>query len=261
MPMDRKDDSELKKAGLKYEVVDWLAPVSRRDREAKVAKKNEPVDPKKVAAGKKLLDQAIAARGGGKFTSMKLVTAKGSMKINTPKGAIDGTMARAFAPPAQLRTDLGTPQGVVRLVFTSTLAFAEFKGQVQEIPGDALATVRAVLFADVDAVLLHKDATYFADGQETIDGKAYDVLVARAADGSVEARLLLDPKTHLPFRIVYEIEGEKLTDEYADWKPFSGVQIPTSIKTVNLLLQVPVDIAFTSVEVNGKLPDGGFDKP
>jgi zinc protease len=258
---------QLKKAGLAFELVDWLAPVSKRDREAQVAAHNAPPDAKKTADGRKLIDLAIAARGGAKkLAGVKELTATGKLSIFAQGGkAISGDYVRYFKAPDQQRTDISLPgKGTVKLVVSPKSAWVEFQSKVQEIPAESLAAINVLLFVDPERVLLHaqdKDMIVQAQGKQNVEGTDYDAVLERSADGAYEVTLLLDLKTHLVYRVVYSVQGETLFDEYGDYKDAGGVKVAHKVKTVNLLLQVPVEITYDKVEVNSGLPSGAFDRP
>ncbi len=262
---------QLKKAGIAFEQLDWLAPVSRRDRDAAIAARNAPPDPKKAAEGKKLIDAAIAARGGEKkLTGLKELSASGKIMIRGQGGkSMDGEFARMFkagatAAETQQRTDITLPgRGTVKLVVSAKSAWVEFQGKVQDIPQDSLAAINVLLFVDPERVLLHAlDKTFVvqAQGKQNVEGIDYDAVLVRSADAAYEVTLLLDIKTHLVYRVLYSVQGETLFDEYGDYKPVNGVQVAHKVKTVNLLLQVPVEIQYDKVQVNAGLPSGAFDR-
>jgi zinc protease len=262
---------QLKKAGIAFEQVDALAPVSKRDREAAVAARNAPPDPKKAAEGKKLIDQAIAARGGEKkLTGLKELRASGKLTIHGQGGkSIDGEVVRYLKSAAgtgvQQRSDITLPgKGTIKLVVSPNAAWVEFQNKVQDVPKDSLAAINLLLFVDPERVLLHgldKSFLVQAEGKQKVDNTDYDGVRVRSPDGAYEVLLLLDVKTHLVYRVVYSVEGNLIFDEYADYKPVNGVQIAHKVKTVNLLLQAPVDIEYQKIEVNAGLPAGTFDKP
>ncbi len=256
---------QLKKAAIPFELVDWLAPVSKRDREAKAAAKKAPADPKKAAEGRKLLDQAILARGGAaKLIGLKDMSVTGTMTIFAQGKNVSGDYARYFKAPDQQRSDVSLPgRGTVKLVVSPASAWVEFQGKVQEVPPDSLSAIGVLLFVDPERILLHgqdKKVVLQSTGPQTVEGTDYDGVLVRSADGLYEAILLLDPKTHLLYRVVYQVEGETLFDEYAEYKAVAGVQVAHKIKTVNLLLQVPVEISYDKVQINGGLPAGAFDR-
>jgi hypothetical protein len=262
---------QLKKAGITFEQVGWLAPVSKADRDAVVAARNAPPDPKMAAEGKKLIDAAIAARGGEKrVTGLKELSETGTISIHPPKGAsIDGQYARYFKAPDQQRTDITVPgKGLVKMIVSPKAAWVEFQGKVQDIPAESLDAINVLLFVDIERVLLLSrgpGVVVQAQGKQNVEGVDYDAVLVRSADAKYEVTLLLDAKTHLPFRVVYSVQGEMLFDEYGEWKAEgtganAGYVVPHKVKTVNLLLQVPVEINLTKVEVNAGLPPGAFDK-
>ena len=258
---------QLKKAGIPFELLGWLAPVSKRDRDAQVAARNAPPDPRRAAEGRKLIDQAIAARGGEKkLTGVKQLFASGQVTINPPQGKpIVGDFVRYFRAPDVSRSDITLPgRGTVKLVVSPGSAWVEFQKTVQDIPAEAVAAINVLLFVDPERVLLHgldKSFVVQSEGKQPVDGTDYDAVLVRSGDGLYEATLLLDPKTHLVFRVLYSVQGETLFDEYRDYKPVAGVQVAHKVRTLNLLLQVPVEITYDKVQINAGVPADAFDKP
>jgi zinc protease len=255
----------LTKAKIPFEAVSYLVPVSKRDREAAEAARNAPPDPKKTAEGRKLLDAAIAARGGAKFLGLKELHASGKVSILAQGKTVSGDYARFLRAPDQSRTDITLPgRGTVKMVVSPKSAWVEFQGKVQDIPDDSLAAVNVLLFVDPERVLLlgqDKTTIVQSEGPQTLEGNTYDSVRVRSADGKYEALIILDGKTHLPFRIGYSVQGDTLYDEYDDYQAVGGVQVAHKVRTVNLLLQVPVEIEYDKVEVNAGVAKDTFDRP
>jgi len=217
--------------------------------------------------------QAIAARGGlAKLTGLKDLHASGKVSIYAQGKTVSGDYARFFKAPDQQRADITLPgRGTVKLAVSPTSAWVQFSqkpgspAQVQDIPPESLAAINVLLFVDPDRVLLHaqgnKAVIVQAEGKQDVEGVGYDAVLVRSPDGAYEATLLLDVKTHLPFRVLYSVEGETIFDEYADYKAVSGVQVAHKVKSVNLLLQVPVEITFDKVEINSGVGAGEFTRP
>jgi zinc protease len=257
----------LDKAGLSYEKVSWLQPVSKHDRDRKAAAENGPPDPKKAAEGQKLLDQAVTARGGEKkLGAIKTLVQKGKLVISAPNGqTVGGDYARWFQAPNRWRTDMTVSgKGTITFVVDGATAWVRFNGQIQDIPAEALETLESVTYADPDVILLHaeeKGAIVVKDEPQKIDGKSYDAIRVRSPDGKHEAAMLLDPKTHLPYGVCFLVETETLCEEYGDYRAVGGLQVPYSIKSVSLILQgLPYEVKMDSVEINGKVPDDTFKK-
>lgn len=252
---------QLEKMGLEYERVGWLDPVSKRDRDAANQAASAPKDPKKEAEGRKLLDQAVAARGGEKkLAAVKSVKQTGTLTLQAPNGAaVAGEYARWYEAPDRFRVDMTVEgKGTITFVIAGGKAWVEYNGQIQDLPDDAVDTLGVVSFADLDRVLLvykEKGAVVQKGQPETVDGKQYDAVKVMSGDGRYTALVLLDPKSHLVFGVCYQIEGETLCDEYGDYKAVGGVQMPHTIRSIALILQgVPFEAKLDKVEVNAPIP-------
>ena len=131
------------------------------------------------------------------------------------------------------------------------------------MPADALDAIATLLFVEPEHVLqagYEAGAVVESFGSQTVDGVDYDGLRIRSAGGR-RIDVLLDKKTRLPFRVYYEIDGETLFDEYGDYRDVGGLKVAFFLKTINLLLQAPVEIRYEKVELNAAMPPAAFDKP
>ncbi len=261
---------QLDAAGLKYEKVSYLEPISKRDRDAKLMAKNAPPDPKLTKEGKAMLDAALKASGGAdKLKGVKSVVVKGEATIvaQAPNGAgtktIKGDYLRTFLAPSSLRVDLAVPGiGAITEVVIPTGAWVGAQQGTQTLPPDASAALQIDLWLQPQMVLLHHldPATVVQSGpKETVNGVDYDVVHMRG--GGFETRILLDPKTHLLFRTYFDLDGHAIFEEYGDYKDVSGIQIAHRQHTEDPILGVPIDIVYKDVAVNGDVKADAFKDP
>lgn len=256
---------QLKAAGLDFEVVGYLEPISKRDRDAKRAARSAPADPKKAAEGRKLLETALGAKGGlSRLKKLQDVTTKGKFVVRQGGRTIEGAYGRWFKVPDMLREDIEVPgQGTAKMVLTATEAFVDAGGQKQDIPQQGADILRGSFWHQPEMILLRAaepGAILQAAGKEPIGGVDYDALVVRSADGANEAKLLFDPKTHLIFRVVYEIDGQPTYDELGEYKAVNGLQIAHRMRTENPLFSVVLEITYTDVKVDSGLGEDVFAK-
>jgi predicted Zn-dependent peptidase len=258
---------QLAKLGFDVERVGWLDPVSKRDRDAAGQAKDAPPDPKKEADGRRLLDQAVAARGGERrLAAIKAVTQKGKLTLMGPNGqALRGSLTRWFEAPARWRTDFEIQgKGTVTFVVADGKAWVEFNGTVQDLPDDVIDLLGVVGFADPERVLLHykqKGVVVQKGVDEDVDGKSYAAVKVTSADGVHTALVLLDPTSHLVYGVCFQIQGETLCEEYGDYRPVDGVQMPHKLRSVAIVLQgVPYEVQLDSVELNKPAPGDTFKR-
>lgn len=256
----------LEKKGYTVERLAWTDEITARDRQLAASSPTGGADPKKAEAGKRALEQAIVARGGAKFAALTSVRASGSMKINAQGKVVDGTYTRVVNLAARSsRVEMGIPgRGTASLVLTAKAAFVAFQGQVNEVPEKDRPQLEILSAIDPERVLLAGRAKEFlvnAEEDVTLGGKTYNVVTITRSDGSMPVQILLDGKTHLPYRVYYQLDGQAVFDEYGDYRAVGGVQMPHSLRTVNVVLGVPLDITFEKIEVNVALEAKLFEKP
>jgi predicted Zn-dependent peptidase len=252
---------QVTQLGLTAERVGWLDPVSKRDRDRikKVA-----LDPQKTAEGKKLLDAALAAKGGAaRLRGLKDMVAVGTVRMTVNKQVADGKWRRVFIPPTRMRVDFELPGGSVTLVSTEKGAWQRINKQVQDLDRALADQAQAQIWREVDTILLrHLEPGTIVQsaGKVSVPGetKAFDAVVIRRADGTNETRILLDPETRLIFALLYAVGGTPALERYSDYRDVSGLQIPfrQQASGANQIL----DVIIADVKVNGGVPADMFVK-
>jgi hypothetical protein len=183
---------------------------------------------------------------------------------------VEGALTKLWKAPDRQRLDMELPgRGVASLILTKGAAWLEVRpkagqpaSQVQDVPADALPAIGTLLYVEPEHVLpaaYEAGAVVWSLGKQNVDGVDYDAIRIRSKDGQ-RIDVFLDAKTRLPFRAYYEIDGETLYDEYSDYRDVNGIKVAFGLKTINLLLQAPVEISFEKVEINAGLPPGAFDR-
>jgi zinc protease len=254
---------QLVKAGLPVDTFSWLDPSSKRERDARVAQKAGPVDPARAAQGRKLLDAALAAKGGeARLRALKDLTSKGTVKIVDRGQTLEGPFVRWFVPGQALRLDITAAVGKLTVAVTGAGSWIIFGDRVQDLPKENAAQQFASLWRDRDIVLLRHleaDAVVEALPREKIDGKEYDVVVLKKAGGALETRLYLDPKTRLVFRMEYQERGSPQREEYRDYRAVQGIQF--AFRQHGEGQGQAIDAVTSEIKLNTGVPPGTFDKP
>jgi zinc protease len=253
---------QLDAAGIKYEKVGYLEPISPRDR-AKLAAAGA-IDPAKTAAGKKLLDAALAAKGGAdKLRNIKDLKATGKVRLGSGPKSIEADWTRIFVPPDKLRLDVALPAGQISMTVTDKGVWQRMgQKKTQDLPPALAADARAGLWRDHDLILLrHLDpGTVVQDaGKVTVAGKAYDAVSIRPREGAPATTILLDPKTHLIFRITYDEGGQPGVEEYGDYKAVDGVMLPYRQRAEGG--GQAFDVTVSEFKINGGVPEDTFKHP
>ena len=258
---------QLDKEKIAYERVGYLEAVSARDRGKRpaVPPPGEPIDPRSFAAGKKLLDEALAAKGGAdKLRAVKDIVASGKAKLSLSGQTVEGTWTRILAPPDRMAVIVGIPGlGEIKMTITPDGVFQTANGtQTRDLPPGLAEQARGGLWRNHDLILLRhlEQGTQVMDGgRTTVNNKGYDTVIVRRADGSNETRILIDPRTKLLFRLEYMEGGAPGSEEYGDYRAIEGIQMPFRQRAQSS--QQVIDVSVTDIKVNGGAPAGAFERP
>lgn len=254
---------QLDGAGVKYDKVDYLAPISKKERLAREAAKNAPPDPKLAKEGKRLMDEALKAKGGAdKLKAIKDVVTKGEAKITANGRTITGKYGRWFVAPSQLRIDLAVEGvGAVATVITEKSGWIGAPQGIQILPPDVVAMLQIGTWLQPEMLYLHhldKNTTVQSQPREKVGAVEYDVVLLK---GPFAAKVLLDTKSHLVYRVYYDFDGRQIYDEYGAYQDVDGVQIAHVQRNEDPVLGVPVEITYTEVKVNGGVIPETFAQP
>ena len=268
---DAKDlEPALVKEGWRYEKVAFSDPVS-----APYAPPAVPVDAKAVAAVRKLLDDALAAKGGkAKLAAIKAfkVTATGVTTISGQSLPVE--ISRVYVQPDKMRIDAALkPPGAPREVLVSVGMAGKTGWQrgpdgatgnyaVVEITGPALATVDFERWREPELILLKAadpKAVVIPLADDTIDGKPCAVTKLRSPYGDVDVTLYIDKKTKLISRMSYSDGGNTETDDFTDYRDTAGLKIAFKRSTNGGGRSTTLDVK--SFELDPKLEPTLFDKP
>jgi predicted Zn-dependent peptidase len=245
-------------AGLTYARVGWQEPVSPRARPPRL-----PVDETKTAVGRKLLDEALAAKGGAdRLRAVKDLHAVGKVRLQLGDREVTGAWDLIAAPPDRRRVAMKLGGQTLVLTVAGDAAWQQSGAQVQDMPEEIARQERAALWHDHDFVLLrHLDSGTIvqAAGTETVEGKGYATVLVRAADGSNQVKIFLDPETHFISRLTYPQYGGTAVEDYADYRKVGGIWFPYRQRAAGGTQTIEVTLG--DLQVNAGVPPGSFDKP
>jgi zinc protease len=233
---DAKDlEPQLKKEGWRYEKVAFTEPII-----APVREPEAPADARTIAAARKLVDEAIAAKGGkaklAHLKSLKL-TATGTTTIQGQSVPVE--ISRVFVLPDKMRIDatIKPPRAPSDVVVSIGLS-GETGWQrgpdpktgeyvVGDITGAGLASADFERWREPELILFkaaEPTAKLSLAPDETIDGKSYAVVKLRAPFADVDVSLYIDKKTKLIGRMSYSDAGNTESDDFSDYRDVGGVK-------------------------------------
>jgi zinc protease len=259
---------QLKAAGWGYEQVSFSEPVSNWERKAKVDEGAQASDPAAVAAAKKVLDEALAAKGGAKrLGKLKSFHWVGDAALNLPTGPMQAKVEKRFSAPDKLRLDMEIGGGQVKIatVLHGATGWAQEAGprgkQSREFTPPELAALTTQLWRDSELVLLrHTDsgAVVKPAGKRSIDG-AEVIAVSVTSTAGHEVTLLVDAKSKLLLGMDYADQGVKTSERFSDYKKVGGLQVAHTRSTKGA--QVDMKVTFKSITFDKAVPDSVFLRP
>jgi zinc protease len=264
---DAKDlEPLLKKEGWRYEKVAFTDPIT-----PEVAAPPAAVDPKAEQAARKLIDEAVAAKGGAqKLLALKSLrmAAKGTTAIQGQTVPVEIT--RTLVLPDKMKID-ATLMGQVRIEIgvdgpvgwqRAPDRADPTKTAVRDIPAAELASVEFERWREPELILLRArdpkvKITPMSD--DAIDGKPVAVVKLASPFGGVDVTLFLDKKTKLLTRMSYSDGGVSFSDDFADYKDVGGLKIAYKRTSTGGGRDTALDVS--KIELDPKIDGAEFKRP
>jgi zinc protease len=230
---DAKDlEPQLKKEGWHYEKVTFSDPITPEIHETA-----PPADAKAVAAAKKLLDDALAAKGGKKIAAMKSFhwSASGTTMIGTQSVPVD--VERTFVVPDKMRIDatLQLPGRKVPVIIAldgktgwNQQPTQNGPSEVGDLQGVELGAIDFERWREPELILLKATdpaAKVTPSEDETIDGQPQSVVRLQSPVEGLEVTMYLDKKTKLITRLSFSDGHQAQSDDFADYRDVNGIKI------------------------------------
>jgi len=267
---DAKDlEPTLHKEGWRYEKIAYTDPVSPPYVAPEV-----PADASAVAAARKLIDDALAAKGG----KARLAGVKALKLVATGVSTFSGQpvpieISRVLSLPDKMRIDatlkLPPPQGdtVVSIVATGLAGWQrapDGRGgyALVDITGEALRTADFERWREPELILLkaaEPEAKLTPLPDATVDGKPCSVVKLRSPLPGVDLELYIDKKTRLVSRMIYSDGGSTETDDFTDYRDASGIKVAFKRSTSGAGKSTTLEMK--TVELDPKVDPTLFDKP
>lgn len=263
---DAKDiEPQLQREGWKYDKVRFSEPIS-----AQTPAPSPPVSPGAAAAAKRLIADAVAAKGG----RAKLVGVKSIHLVATGATTIQGQshpveIERTFVVPDKLRIDATiAAQTKVIVGLNGSMGWEVAPdpktGQPATIDlgGTELAAARFEAWRDPEFILLKAsdpEAKLVPEPDQKIDGHEVAVVTLGSPFGALAVAIYIDKATKLIRRMSYKDQGQTETEDFADYKDASGLQIARDRTSASQ--GRTTKLTLTKVEINGGTDPKRFLKP
>jgi hypothetical protein len=265
---------QLDKEGWKYEKVSFTDPIGHPAELAPA-----PPDAKQEAEARKILDQALAAKGGeAKLRALKTEewTAKGTLMGLAPDGSkqsMNIEVHRRYAQPSKARIDikLQAPQGDVSIAYavTGDKGWQQSPKGVIDMPAEQLDLLAQQEWTDAEFVLLRykdKGAVVRPLPDQSVDGVDLSLVNVTVPAAKLTVTLFIDKKTHLVKQLAYPAPGGITFDVFDDYKDVDGVKVAQhrinrSEEEEKKQVVEEIDLTLSDIKLNAKLGDDVFARP
>jgi predicted Zn-dependent peptidase/outer membrane lipoprotein-sorting protein len=262
---DAKDlEPQLQKAGWKYQKVSFTDPIS-----PPVEVPETPIDPKQAEAAKKIVDEAIAAKGG----KAKLAAIKGFKMVASGSTTIGGQtvpveIERVLVLPDKMRIDATLAARVKVIVAVDGRKGWQLapdqtgqKIQLTEIGAADFASIDFERWREPELILLRASdpaARLQSAPDETIDGKPHSVVKLRAPNG-IDVAVYIDKKSKLITRMKYAEGASEELDQFSNFKDVNGIKIAHTRQSGGQGRETKLELK--TVEIDPKIDAKLFEKP
>ncbi|MCX6142949.1 MAG: insulinase family protein [Ignavibacteriales bacterium] len=251
-------DEPMSSLGMKVRTIDITIP-------APPEKLPEPT-PETTVKGKDILKKAAMAMGGPALLGIKDIILVGKQLQVTPMGEFAMDAEIKVVRPNKMLAHMKTPMGDMTMVFDGNNAWVKSPMGTQDLPGSQREEMVQQVYGDVYYILQIAEKGEYAFQylkDDSIDGKAMSVVLARHAPSKFNLQLFIDSKTGLVIKKVSKQTGQKgpVTNEevYSDYRLVDGVQFP--FKTVGTSDGKKVsELTLTSVKLNAGVKEDVFKK-
>ena len=265
---DAKDlEPQLKKEGWRYEKVAFTDPIT-----PEIKLPPAPVDAKAVAAARKTIDEALAAKGGkAKLAAIKAIKMVAAGNTTIGPQTVPVETERTFVLPDKIRIDAMLMQRVKVVIGVNGKAGWQIgpdpkTGQsvIADIAGSDVAAIDFERWREPELLLLKaadpaSKLTPLPD--DTLDGKPQTVISLESPFG-IAIVLYLDKKTKLLTRVSYTDAGNAESDDFADYRDVKGIKVAFKRKSGGTGKNSrSTDLDVKSVDIDPTIDPKVFDRP
>ncbi|HWO19134.1 MAG TPA: pitrilysin family protein [Kofleriaceae bacterium] len=263
---DAKDlEPQLKKEGWRYQKVSFAEMITPPEPGAEA-----PVDPKAAEAARKVIDEALAAKGGkARLLAMKGFKMVATGTTSAPRGgSVPVEIERLFVLPDKMRID-ATLDGKVKVTIAVNgragwqLA-PDPTGQGQaltEFSPAEIAQIEVERWREPELILLkaaEPNAKVSLAPDESLAGAPHAVVKLGTPFPGLEIALYIDRKTKLVSKMVYSEGRSAQTDVFGDYKVVGGLKIAHQRQSTG---DRETKLEIKTVELDPKIDPKLFDKP
>lgn len=246
----------LDAAKVPYERVDFTDPIGPQPEAAAVA-------PAVAAAAIKILDGALAAKGGDKVKKLTSLVMEATGKLASQGQLVDVEFRRTLVMPDKMRMDITlAKQFQIAFALAGERQWTAGPQGVDDLPAEQLPELERQRWVDPELVLtryLEPGARVEALAGRTIGRVVVDVVRVTSADHKFTVTLALDHETQLLVEARYPGPAGETVDSFSDYRVVDGVQIAHHRRSEGG--GEKSDLTITKVELNTSVPDSTFDRP
>ncbi len=220
----------LKAAKIPFTTVDYMDPISARERKELANKPKVQVTKAQLKAARKVLARALKAAGGKKrLSAIKTLRLSGTFTM----GPVKGTTSSLYLLPDHFRMSIKVgPMDSVQ-VFTGNKGLVRLGKKQQAYTPSQVKNARMMIWqlpvlVTLNALAEGVQARLSRDKELTKDKKT--VAVEVFARGIAPTTLIYNRKTHLLLKIAVQVKGSQRITTLSGHKKFAGVMVPRKMK-------------------------------
>ena len=252
---------QLRQAGIAFEQVNYLEPISRRQRQIRAGKVRPTIPAARQRAARKLLGQVLVKAGGRKaLARVRSLRMTGGARMGKMAGAFSSTILL----PDRWRQQITFGPVVMTQVLHGDRGFArvERDGQKQQkpLPAAKLATLRRQLWQHPVLVPLRvADKTLPARILEKgTTKKRVNIQVYPKGQPPLTVTVAVDTGHVVGLRQLDESGNEEVI-ELSDHKKVDGVLVPMTVKS-RIEGRPPAEVRYKAVVINPKVTAKQIDQ-
>ena len=205
--------TELSALGLPVKPIDLTIPEPKKE----AAK----ADPASLQKGKELLQRVQNALGGAdKLAAVKDLVYHGEAGIETPGATMKVKQTSSFLAPSSLRQDIELPFAKQSVYSDGTTGWLVAPQGAMAMTPPVLKQIHGEVFRQIPPLVLSD-----RDPERTVNYAGDGTLEISAKDGE-SVRLVVDEKTGIPLKIIYEGSQGPVEQVYSDWRDVNGIRLP-----------------------------------